>query len=154
MNLRNYTSEVSVDRSVSLIERELVNAGAMHISKPYDEDGNLAGIMFQIPNNGRPLIFKLPVRWKTCFKIMMAEVRKPLPTTEERVKQQAQRTAWKILYEWTAIQVSLIKLEQADVIEVFLPYAYDPSKDQTFFERLKAGGFKQLSSGAEGAPKS
>lgn len=147
MTIKNYTSSVPVDRSVSLIEHELVRSKASHIAKWYDTEGNLDGIMFQVEQEGIPMTFKLPARWRQCFKMMMGEVRKPKPTTEDRVREQAQRTAWKILYEWVAIQVSMIKLEQADVIEVFLPYYYDQARDQTLFERFKGNGFKQLTTG-------
>ena len=144
MNLKNYTSSVPVDRSVSLIEHDLVRAGAQHIAKTYDKDGNLEGITFQINANGISPVFRLPAKWRQCFKVMMEEVRKPRPGTEDRIRDQAQRTAWKILYDWVTIQVSMIKLDQAEVLEVFLPYVYDMAKDQTLFERMKANGFKQL----------
>jgi hypothetical protein len=32
-------------------------------------------------------------------------------------------------------------------MEVFLPYAYDMQNDQTFFQKMKGNGFKQLSEG-------
>jgi hypothetical protein len=144
MNLKNYTSSVPVDRSVSLIEHDLVRAGAIHISKTYDDKQNLEGITFQIIVNNLSLIFRLPAKWKQCYKVMMEEVRKPRPGTEERIKEQSQRTAWKILYDWVSIQVTMIKLEQADIVEVFLPYVYDMAKDQTLFEKLKASNFKML----------
>jgi hypothetical protein len=148
MNLKNYTSGVPIDRSVSLIEHDLVRAGAQHIAKSYDEEGNLSGIIFQIAVNTIPVTFKLPSRWQSCFKVMFEEVRKPRPGTEERIREQAQRTAWKILSEWVAIQLSMIKLDQAEIIEVFLPYAYDMEKQQTFFERVKGNGFKMLTAGS------
>ena len=146
MNLKNYTSSVPVDRSVSLIEHDLVAAGARHISKVYDDKQNLEGITFQIVSdaNRSGVIFRLPAKWKQCFDVMMKDVRRPKPGTEDRVRDQAQRTAWKILYDWVQIQVTMIKLEQAEVIEVFLPYVYFPATDQSLFEKMKIGGFKML----------
>ncbi|MFZ2190031.1 MAG: hypothetical protein WAV48_04585 [Candidatus Magasanikiibacteriota bacterium] len=144
MNIKNYTSSVPVERSVSLIEHELVRAGAQHIAKSYDQKGNLEGIMFQLSSNGMPITFQLPAKWKQCFKMMMQEVRRPKPTTEETVTLQAQRTAWKILYDWVTIQVSMIKLEQAEVIEVFLPYMFNVKEQKTFFEIAKEKNFKGL----------
>lgn len=144
MNLKNYTSSVPTERSVSMIEHCLVRAGAQHIAKTFDEKGNLGGIIFQIPVNTFPVTFRLPARWESCFKVMWDEVRKPRKGTEEKIRDQAQRTAWKLLSEWVEIQLSMIKLDQAEVIEVFLPYAYDVNKNQTYFEKLKGNGFKQL----------
>jgi hypothetical protein len=144
MSIKNYTSSVPVERSVMLIEHQLSRAGAQTISKWYDENKDLSGISFQIVANAQSFIFRLPAKWKACEKVFLREIRRPTPEKNKRAKEQAQRTAWKILYEWVLIQTSMIELEQAEVIEVFLPYAYDPSTDKTFFEKIQAGGFKQL----------
>ena len=147
MNIKNYTSTVPSDRSVSFIEHRLVSAGATHISKVYEgEPLRLRGITFQIPINGIPLLFKLPAKTDAVFKVLYAEVRKPRPTTKQTIEEQAERTSWKILADWVDIQISMIKLEQAEFIEVFLPYSWDPNKNQTLFEKFKDGGFKQLMS--------
>lgn len=63
-----------------------------------------------------------------------------------KVCEQAERTSWKLLHEWVHIQITMIAMEQAEALQVFLPYAYDSKKDETFFERLKGNGFKQLPS--------
>lgn len=144
MNIKNYTSSVPVERSVMLIEHQLSRAGAQTISKWYDENKDLAGISFQILSAGIPFVFRLPAKWKECEKVFLREIQRPTPEKNQRAKEQAQRTAWKILYEWVMIQVSLIELQQAEVLEVFLPYCYDPNSDKTFFERIRGNGFKQL----------
>lgn len=41
----------------------------------------------------------------------------------------------------------MIKMEQAEAIQVFLPYIYDGKTDKTLFEKLKSSNFKQLTSG-------
>ena len=40
----------------------------------------------------------------------------------------------------------MIRMQQADALEIFLPYLYDHQNDQTFYTKLKEGGFKQLQS--------
>lgn len=147
MNIKNHTSSVPVEKSVMLIEHQLSCAGASTISKWYDENKDLAGISFQIMTNGVPVVFRLPSKWKECEKVFVRQISRPNETKLRNARQQAQRTAWKILFEWVQIQVSLIELQQAEVLEVFLPYAYDPAKDMTFFDRVKEGGFKMLTTG-------
>jgi len=146
MNIKNYTSGVPADMSVSLIEHRLVGVGATHISKMYDgEPKRLMGITFQIPVNNNFLTFKLPAKTEAVFKVLWKEIRRPQPSTKKNLEDQAERTAWKILADWVDIQISMIKLEQAEFIEVFLPYVYDIKADRTLFEKMKDSGFKQLS---------
>lgn len=75
---------------------------------------------------------------------MEAEVKKPRRGTMNKVWEQAERTAWALLRDWVHIQLSMIQMQQAEAIQIFLPYAFDPQTEETFFEKLKGGGFKQL----------
>lgn len=146
MNLKNYTSTISPMQSVARIEKCLVEIGATNISKTYD-NGNLVGIVFQIQDEAYPCVFKLPANVKAVEEQFMAQVKRPRKGTLATVKQQAERTAWKLLLDWVEVQMSLILISRRKVIEVFLPYVYNFKTDTTFFQSLEAGGFKQLSSG-------
>ena len=128
MNLKNYTSSVSVVNSINKIEHRLVSAGATHIAKVYDDEKNVKGITFQIPVNDKSLIFKLPAKSESVFNVLWGEVRRPRPETKENIQQQAARTAWKLLSDWVDIQISLIKIQQVELLEVFFPYCWDPQK--------------------------
>lgn len=121
MNLKNYTSLVPPEKSVMQIEKRLVGIGATHIAKSYD-DGELSGIMFQINQNGRPISLK-------------------------RVREQAQRTAWKLLFDWIEVQASMILIGHREATEVFLPYMYDFKNDETLYQKLSASNFKMLGAG-------
>lgn len=143
MNLKNYTSEVPASTSVSRIEKCLIEGGATDISKKYEE-GVCVAIRFRMPVHNMPLFFELPAKVDACFKVMWAEVKKPVEGTRERTRQQAERTAWKIISDWTEIQMSMIKLEQAELLQVFLPYVWDPVKEETFYDRMKNNGYKAL----------
>ncbi len=149
MNLRNYTSSVSVESSLSNIQRLLAQAGATHISTLYSSDDRheLIGVLFQINVGKLPMTFRLPSKVEIVYHHLWEDIRRPKQDTQKRIREQAARTAWKLLYDWVSIQVSMIKLEQVEAMEVFLPYAYDPQRDQTFFQRLKETGFKQLAAG-------
>lgn len=145
MAIKNYTSTVPVEKSVNLIEHRLVAAGATNISKTFGgEPKRLQGIVFQIPVNGYPQLFKLPCRDEAVYTVLMSEVRRPRQETAEKIRKQSQRTAWKLLSDWVDIQVALIKLQQIELIEVFLPYCYNPETDQTLFQKLKESNYKLL----------
>jgi len=142
-NLKNYTSETPVSTSITKIERCLVEAGATDISKKY-EDGICSSITFRLMVKGVPVFFMLPANVRACFKVMWAEVKRPRKETEMNTRKQAERTAWKIVSDWVEVQLSMIRLEQAEALQVFLPYVYNPSTEQTFYEKVTNGNLKLL----------
>ena len=146
MNIKNYTSSVPVDQSILNIERLLAQAGASQIAKAY-ENQKVVGVKFQIVLNGKPVYFNIPCETKEFEEYMLAQYRKLTPAIEEKVKEQAARTAWKQLHEWIYIEVSRIIVRKRNPVEVFLSYVWDPHTDQTYFQKLAANNFKQLTMG-------
>lgn len=146
MNLKNYTSTVPASTSISRIQRTLVEAGATDISMKFDPDSKICtAITFRMLINGMtPMFFQLPAKVEPCFNVLYAEVKRPQADTKKKIREQAERTAWKIVSDWVDIQLSMIQLEQAEPLQVFLPYVYNPEKEVTFFDQLKEGGFKGL----------
>ena len=142
--IKNYTSTVPANRSVNNIENKLVAFGAMNILKLYT-DKKLSGLCFILPVGNKEIPFKLPSRIDRVEITLKNLIKRPRPGTLEKISKQAERTAWKILSDWVDIQISLIELQQVDFLEVFLPYVYDPNKETTFYEKIKANNFKQLS---------
>lgn len=110
MNLKNYTSEIPAVRSMSKIEQCLVEAGATDISKKY-KDGICSAITFRMMINQIPLFFQLPARVDACFDVLWKEVKRPHKDTKIKIKQQSERTAWKIVCDWVEVQLTMIKLE-------------------------------------------
>ena len=143
INLKNYTSTVPAITSMGRIEQALVKAGATDISKKY-EDGICKSITFRMMVQLQPLFFQLPAKVDSCYKVLYEEVKRPRPDTKTLIRQQAERTAWKIISDWVEIQLSMILLEQADALQIFLPYVYNPATETTFYNQLKEGGFKTL----------
>jgi hypothetical protein len=144
MNLRNYTSEVPAAHSVAKIAAALVDHGATDIQHTY-ADKQLIGIAFIITlPEGQQMPIKLPARTKQIEILLTRELRRRTPETLDRAKAQAQRTAWKLLAEWVEIQLTLIRLQQVEFLEVFLPYVYRPSEGTTFYEEMKARQFLAL----------
>jgi hypothetical protein len=126
------------------IEKNLVAAGATDISKKY-KDQICIGITFRMLIAGQmPMFFQLPANIEPCFNVLWADVRRPKADTKQRIREQAERTAWKIISDWVEIQLSMILLKQAEPLQIFLPYVYDPATEQTFFEKLKDNNFKGL----------
>lgn len=143
--VKNYTSQVPVSRSVLYIEEMLVKNGARNILKEYDPAGRIDGICFLIPMNGRDVPFRLPAQIANCERVLMSTLsRRARPETRKEIPKQAERTAWKILSDWVEAQMAMIELAQVEVMEVFMPYLYDPGTRQTFYQANRADNFQKL----------
>jgi hypothetical protein len=142
--LKNYTSTVPANRSISYIEEKLAGHKATQILKEYTVDGKVSAVAFMLILNGREMPFKLPARVSECEAILRQSIRRPNLQKLKRASEQAERTAWKIVSDWIDAQMAMIDLTQVEFMEVFLPYVYNPVSKQTFFERIKSQGYKGL----------
>lgn len=53
MPIANYTTTIPPENTAAQISRMLANFGAKKIITDYDDNGNLSGLQFLIPFNGR-----------------------------------------------------------------------------------------------------
>jgi len=145
MNIKNYTSSVPAVQSIADIERILVSMGAKNIMKEYDGFGKVDSIMFSIPRGESSVPVKLPAR-REAIKKLFLEQYKRTPNREqiETAAAQAERSAWKNVKEWVELQATMIKLEQAEFMEVFMPYIYSMSQGKTAFQIAKDNSFQKL----------
>lgn len=146
--IRNYTSTFEPERSVAAIEDMLIDIGASHISKEYSGDKEIIGISFMIKNPAAA--GRLGVRLPANVEKVLAVLDRTQPPKSrlnndqkerrsKRLADQARRTAWKLVHDWVEIQLALITMEQAELMEVFLPYLW--TGRQSYYETLKEQKF-------------
>ncbi len=145
MNIKNYTSTVDASRSMAKIEELLVEIGATNINKQYNEK-ICTGITFLLfdPQLQQTLPFHLKAQVEECFTVLWQYVKRPRPDTRSAIQQQASRTAWKILCDWTEVQCTMILLGQAKPLQMFLPFMYDMKTSETLFDKITTGKVKLL----------
>jgi hypothetical protein len=141
--IKNYTSQVPVERTVFLIEAELVSIGANKIEKTY-KDGFLNGIVFSINlPDGTGFSYKIPAHVDAAHEIL-----RQIPAYRKKPKAwleaQAKRTSWKIIYVWICSQIAMIQLNHVQAMQVFLPFLYDRVRGRTFYELIQGQGFQML----------
>jgi hypothetical protein len=141
MFLKNYTSNVPIDRTIARIEALLAGFGAKTIGKNY-ENGRLTSLTFQIEINGRDVLIRLPANPQSVYEALRKECKRPRLDTFKKLKDQSDRTAWRIQQEWLEIELTKIGLNQAEPLQVFLSYIWDGK--QTYFAALKEQSFKGL----------
>ena len=148
MPIKNYTSGVPVEKTILRIEVALITGGAVGIMKDY-KDGRIDAISFSIPSPERRLIaIRLPANVEAVYQVLKSAMKRPRTETMKRLRDQAERTAWKLVQDWVEVQMAMIKMQQAEFMQVFLPYVWDGRK--TFYAALKENHFKLLEEGKPG----
>jgi Fe-S cluster biosynthesis and repair protein YggX len=54
--------------------------------------------------------------------------------------EQACRVAWRIIKDWLEAQMALIRTQQVEMAEIFLPYLIDKT-GRTFFQAVKENNY-------------
>jgi hypothetical protein len=138
--LLNYTTKVASAKTVAQIQEILGGKGASHVSVDY-ANGKATAVIFGLKIGANAIHFRLPCN--------VAGVSAALKKSSQRSaiwrdQQQCERIAWRIVKDWVEAQMALVEANQAEMGEVFLPYAIH-SDGETFFQHFKN---KQLALGA------
>lgn len=139
MPILNYTTKVPAERTIMAIQKMLAKFGAIAILIEYGPEGEESALSFRFMHEGVMLSFRLPARLDAIYKILC-------DTCEPRYqsKEQAARVTWRIIKDWVEAQLAIVEAEQADLVEVFLPYAQNEETGQTLYKSIREGGFKLL----------
>lgn len=136
LKLKNYSTQVSVSKSIMEIEKILASFGADAIIKEYSGDGRVQKLSFKINEK----VFKLPANVNGVKNVMYGDKKRYYGRDSMKHRdEQAYRVAWRIIKDWIYAQLSLISSGQANPQEIFLPYMYDGKKTlyQTFLDEGK-----------------
>lgn len=121
-NIRNYTTEVPAERSISEIEKLLASFGADTIIKEYSSDEKVRSLSFKLDDNA----YKLPANVAGVKGLLYSGRRAPYgQDSAKRREEKSYRVTWRIIKDWIHVQLSLIASGQAQPQEIFLPYMYD-----------------------------
>lgn len=131
MVILNYTTKIDPAKTVAEIQAMLGAKGAKSVSAQYVE-GEVAAIFFSIDIHEQPVNFRLPCNWEGVLRCFKGD--RQVPRSSE-TKEQAQRTAWRIVKDWVEAQLAIIESGQAEMAEVFLPYAMT-SNGQTCYQLM------------------
>jgi len=120
MALLNYTTQIDPDKTAAEIARLLSMAGASGVLTEY-EDGYVTALSFKMRVGEQDMGFKLPCDWKPVQQVLkeQKETNRRINTSRE----QAVRTAWRIVLVWVEAQLAIIETKMVTTQEVFLPYA-------------------------------
>jgi len=136
--IKNYTTSISVEKTVGEIERILTSHGAKRIMKEFDDQGGIKTVSFTIDTPSGEMPIKLPARVDRLLVILKHQGARGKIENRYCNEAQAARTSWRIIKDWIDAQMALVSVDMVKIEEIFLPYVYDGRLGQTLFEALEA----------------
>lgn len=124
MALLNYTSNVDADKTAMEIAKCLSMHGAQAVLTEYDpKEGTVSAISFRIKVGEQMMSFRLPCDWKPVYEVMYKNKRNTWQSEKEsKRRDQAVRTAWRIVKDWVEAQMALVETRMVTTQQVFLQY--------------------------------
>jgi hypothetical protein len=139
MPISNYTTDVKVSKTVGEIHDILANHDAQKIMTTY-ENKQPVGISFIYVVNGNEVGFNLPANYAGVLRAMKKDTGVHQKYCNE---DHARRVAWRTVLYWIEAQMAMVEAEQAEMLQVFLPYAV-MNGGQTHYEELQSNNFLRL----------
>lgn len=140
MPIANYTTSIKAEKTVGEIQGMLARAGASAVMFEFNE-GDVSAISFRLMHNDVLVSFRLPANIDNMYVVLQNDPNVP---RKLRTRQQASRVSWRIIKDWLRAQLAIVEAEQAEMVEVFLPYAQNPTTGKTLFEQLAGNDFALL----------
>ena len=141
MAIKNYTTDVPVNKTVSEIHLMLADHGAKRILFDYDADSKVTAISFTIETPTGEQAVRLPANVERVREVLRQQKNNPRNRNHSQIddsRDQAERVAWRIVKDWLAAQLAILETEMVDVQQVFLPYFLN-RQGQTLYEVYSSG---------------
>lgn len=145
--IKNYTTDVPTDRTISEIQKMLAENGATGIAFDYDDTGTIKAVYFRIKHGEQELAFRLPAKADKVYATLYTGKNLEWKFKQQRMES-ATKIAWRVCKLWLEAQLTHVNLDQAKLEEVFLPYMV-VNGNQTLFEQMEERQFLLPSKHAE-----
>lgn len=144
MGLLNYTTQISVEKTLMEIQKILINAGALAVLTEFDTEKNVTAISFKIATPFGVIPYILPNNFEGVLKALNNQVSdRKIPRKFYRDEAQSKRVAWRILKNWLEAQLALVECQVATLDQIFLPYAQTKT-GQTVYQSMIENRCEQL----------
>lgn len=132
MAILNYSTSIDVNKTISEIQKILIEHKAMAILNEYDNEGNINALSFKVTTENGIRAIKLPSKVEPVLKILKEQKRQG----KIRAKvdyEQANRVAWRIIKNWIEAQMAILETDMVKIEQIFLPYIVN-SQGKTLYE--------------------
>jgi hypothetical protein len=131
------TTQIPAERTAAEISSCLVQAGASTIHTRY-EAGKIAGLDWTMRVGANEIRFAMPARIEPVYKLLCDRRSGYIYDTDKiRIREQAERVAWRQLLRWVQAQLAMIDVGMVQSAEVFMPYMQQ-ADGRTFFEYFES----------------
>lgn len=144
MPILNYTTKVSPEKSAVEIQHILAKGGAQSVTIDY-KNGRVSSIRFTLILGGVPIPYAIPCNIDGVHQALC----RSRIHYQKQTREHAERVAWRIVKDWAEAQIALVEARQAQMAEVFLPYAI-ARNGQSAFQIFEANAVRLLTSGDDG----
>lgn len=136
MALLNYTTTISVDKTLGEIQGLLARSGARSILVDYDGQGNPTAVSFLIKTPFGEKGFRLPANMDAVWKVLVRQYEQGKVQRRFVSKDQAARVGWRIVKDWLEAQLAILETETVTLDQIFLPYLQVDSAGRTLYEAM------------------
>lgn len=133
MAIKNYTTTISVNKTIGEIQGILSKHGATAIMTEYD-NGNVTGLSFKIMTPRGELGIRLPSNTDRVLQVLKNQ--KKNNTKVKDTFEQANKVAWRIIKDWVDAQMAILETEMVEMEQIFLPYVLN-NKGKTLYQEFK-----------------
>jgi len=138
--LLNYTTSLTVNKTVSQVQKILMAHGAKAIAQQCAQ-GRITSMFFQIEGPEGDLSIKLPVNAERVHAVLQRQYREgDLRNRAYAQPEHAERVAWRILKDWLEAQMAILESEMVTLPQIFLPYIIGDG-GRTLYEVISDRGF-------------
>src|SRR5216683_7320377 len=136
MPIKNYTSEVPANKSITKIQDDLVKHGVTRVLYKYEQGtGRIEALQFLLRIKNQDVAFSLPVHWRKFQRVLeLQEVRR------WKEEEYVYRVAWRNIRDWVMAQFPLSETEVVAMPQVYLPLRW-MRRDRRCMRRWWRGGF-------------
>jgi len=138
--VKNYTTTISVDKTILEIEILLTKYGAKKILKEYDDNQNITFLTFMIKHNTGFIPIRLPSEPEKIIVMLNEKVDAgEIPKKFRNDKEQASRIMWRIILDWIDSQMTMVEIGMKSLLQIFLADVCAVGSDQSFFKKFTDG---------------
>jgi hypothetical protein len=135
--IKNYTTTISVEKTIGEIELLLTRYGAKKILKEYDDNQNITHLTFMVKHDTGLIPIRLPSNPEKIILILNEKVdERIIPKKYKNDIEQASRIMWRIILDWVDSQMTMIEIGQRTLLEIFFADICPVGSERTLSDKL------------------